>query len=212
MPVFRVEKPVEIPLHARGGVDIEKVTELCRNPSDALMRYGCYIFAAQRRRVDGWVPIYAGKAAEQTLGNEALSPDKLKKVDCYLQQHGARPIMLFLITHPIQRGHQNARAIAHIERWLIGLAHEVNPELINKQLTSPEGWGIGGVIRGGRGKRSDSAAKLRELLGLGDDVPAPPADEAPADLSSDHELAQLTPATPDAESLPSAEDPVGDRR
>ncbi len=99
----------------------------------------------------------------------------------YLQTYGATSVILYLITHPIQRGRQSMSAIGDMETWLIGVAHEVNPHLINKQGTRTKGWGIAGLIRGGRGKRSQAAVAVRELLGLDQDSPSPPESDEKGD-------------------------------
>ena len=53
-----------------------------------------------------------------------------------------------------------------LEDYLIQTAVSKNPDLLNVKGTELEKWGIGGVIRGGKGKRSSSATELVKALGL----------------------------------------------
>jgi hypothetical protein len=170
MLTFKVEPPVSVPLHKKGLIDADQAQALCRTRSGVWAKAGCYIFAVPRKRVAGWIPIYVGKAGA-SLGTECLTADKITKVNDYLLDRPAKEVRLYLIAHPTQRGRPNGRAIDDMEGFLISLAVEMNPGLINKNRTHPHEWGIAGVVRGGRGKPSAAAIEVRELLGFDDGRP-----------------------------------------
>ena len=161
MPVFKVENRIEVPL-SKGQVTLEdrcKFIKIHRLKE----RVGCYIFAVPcKYGVEGLQPIYVGKATESL--DECLTNDKVAKINNYLRRHSADSLYLFLVVHPSQR--RNRTAIGELETSLIKMAVSVNPKLINKKNTRPESWGIAGIIRGGKGKRSQGAKDLRLILGI----------------------------------------------
>lgn len=56
------------------------------------------------------------------------------------------------------------RVIRAVEEWLIKMAKEVNPNLVNKQGTKTPPFAIRGVYNSGVGKRSEAAQTFRRML------------------------------------------------
>ena len=199
MPVFKVTNKVEVPLLG-GQIPLEARSRFIKIHR-LKEKVGCYIFAVPcKYGIDGLQPIYVGKATESF--EECLTNDKVAKINDYLHSHSARSLHLFLVVHPSQR--RNRTAIGELETALIKMAVSVNPKLINKKNTRPESWGIAGIIRGGKGKRSQGAKDLRILLGidtqLGVTIPETTVEPSgiAAPVSTPAEMSQRTEITPPA--------------
>ena len=76
--------------------------------------------------------------------------------------------VLFFIVAPVKRGAPNRTRIAELEEFLIQTGQAANPHLLNIKGTKAEEWGIAGVLRGGKGKRSSGAREFRRLMKLGE--------------------------------------------
>jgi len=164
MPVFKVANGINVPLSG-GQIALETRSVFWVQIRPLKEKAGCYIFAVPcKYGVVGLQPIYVGKATRSF--EECLTNDKLAKINDYLRRHPASSLRLFLVVHPSQRRGLNRTAIGELETALIKMAVSVNPKLINKKNTRPESWGIAGIIRGGRGKRSQGAKDLRLLLDI----------------------------------------------
>lgn len=163
---FIVLEPFEVPLHQKKALQSELLKPFLTKHEKYLNNCGCYIFAVPRKYgAKGLLPIYVGKATK-TFGCECFTPDKITKINDYLLNNPTSKLFLFLIKHPDQRGKTNARIIHNMEKDLTRLAVTRNPSLINKKNIKPAEWSIAGVIRSDRGKPSNHALKMRELLGL----------------------------------------------
>ena len=179
MPVFKVENRIEVPL-SKGQLALHIRQEFWERRRRLREIAGCYIFAVPCKfGVDGLQPIYVGKATHSF--DECFTNDKIAKINDYLREYPTAALYLFLVVHPTSQ-RRNPKAIGELELALIKMAVSVNPNLKNKKGTRPESWGIAGIIRGGRGKRSDGAKELRLLLGIdtkhgvsGPEIPATPA-------------------------------------
>lgn len=181
MLTFTVEKPLDVPLN-KGEINDDELGEFWDKNRALGEEVGCYIFAVPRKRGPvGMVPIYVGKSAG-AFRRECFNSEKLVKLGKYLRHHPAENLTLFLVVHPATRGKVNRKAIRELERHLIRLAYIANPKLINKQNAHEDRWTIRGVLSDGKGKRSQSAAQLRAVLGFDDeDEPAgAPAAPEPA--------------------------------
>lgn len=72
--------------------------------------------------------------------------------------------MLFFVTLPKKKGAPNASHIRELEDFLIQAGLAANPDLLNIKGTKTEEWGIAGVLRGGKGKRSNEAKQFRQIM------------------------------------------------
>ncbi|MDP9067405.1 MAG: hypothetical protein M3N53_03515 [Actinomycetota bacterium] len=73
-------------------------------------------------------------------------------------------LVLFFVVYQASRGAANKRVIRAVEEWLIKMAKEANPNLINKQGTKTPQFAISGVYNSGVGKRSQAAQTFRRML------------------------------------------------
>lgn len=166
MTQFKVTAPIDVPLHHKGVLDPLSIEEFRTSHESEFSSCGCYIYVIPRKRgAEGFTPIYVGMTT-RTFAEECFTADKLTKLNGYLLRNCTRRLVLFLIEHPKQPGRPNDSAIEDMENFLIHLAKDVNPNLINRSGTRPATWSIAGVIRPGPGKTSCHARALRQLLGL----------------------------------------------
>ncbi len=75
--------------------------------------------------------------------------------------------MFFLIA-PKKRGAPNSRHIEQLEDFLIQAGVAANPAFLNIRGTKIEEWGIAGVLRSGKGKRSESASEFVKMMKIAD--------------------------------------------
>ena len=92
---------------------------------------GIYVFAIRRQRGSG-LPWYVGKNEGKEQGSlykEALTNDKLRKYASALAEEGSGTALLFFLS-PTDRRSDN---IDNLEKFLIWLARQRNPRLLNKR-------------------------------------------------------------------------------
>lgn len=166
MKFFEVHGPVEVPCY-RGAagrvVDRESLSDFWTHHRALAAKRGCYVFAIRAAR--GYTPIYVGKSTK-TFKQECFTHHKLEHYNRALADYLKGTPVLFFVAGTTGRGRANAKAIGEIERYLITLGEVANPNLSNVQNRSRERWGIRGVVRSGKGKRSKSAAAFRRLMDL----------------------------------------------
>ena len=76
--------------------------------------------------------------------------------------------ILFFVVAPKKKGAPNSKHIAQLEDFLIQAGVAANPLFLNIQGTKIEEWGITGVLRGGKGKKSESARDFIKLMKIAD--------------------------------------------
>ena len=123
---------------------------------------GCYVFAMKNRTS---IPIYVGKATRSFEHEAFNAANKHKYHDGFSTYAKGRPVMYFVV-HPRRKGPTNAKQIAEIEGFLIQAGIVRNPELQNVKGAKRPAWSIKGVVRSGKGKRSEAAAQFRKAFGL----------------------------------------------
>ena len=164
---FQVHGPFRIPLSGQNHrYLIPGCPEFWAQPGtgDLALECGCYLFAI--RAAKGYRPVYVGKTTS-TFEKECFAPHKV----AYHYQRAISEMkkgtpVLFLVVLKRTKGRTNERAISQVESFLIQNALAKNPQLSNVRGTKEEKWSITGVIRGGKGKFSKSAAQLRKAVGL----------------------------------------------
>jgi len=90
---------------------------------------GCYVFCISGSH--GAInPYYVGKSAK-SFGQECFATDKINKYNAVLHRstHG-RPLLI-LVARPTSKGKFNAKALAALEHYLIGLAYQANDDIQN---------------------------------------------------------------------------------
>lgn len=171
MPEFRVLTPIKLDLELAAINPATTRQAIERTiPQDAL-DVGCYLFAANSLKRKGkLIPVYVGQT-KKSFAAECLAPGTRAKVERYLKSHPKDSLWLFLVAHPRSNGPVNGRAIDEIESFLISRAAEVNPKVENRKGVKSTAWSIRGVIGGGRGRRSDGARRVAQMLELEDGAP-----------------------------------------
>jgi hypothetical protein len=125
-------------------------------------KIGCYVF------VIGKKPFYVGKAT-RSFGGEVFNNKNLATYRETVTKFRGRTSLYFIVyrKEASQRGKAPTRTISKVEKLLIGMAHEANPELTNVQHKNrPIRYCIAGVFNSGRGKPSESANGVRKILRL----------------------------------------------
>lgn len=126
-------------------------------------KQGVYIFATRAGK--GFRPVYVGKSSKG-FKSECFTPHKLLHYAHDLS-NGRRgsPVMFFIAP----TGNVNkvpAKAIGEIEDLMIQFAVAKNPDLRNKVGTAAADWSIKGVVRGGKGSKSQTAAAFTTMMGI----------------------------------------------
>ena len=166
MITFTVATPLEVPLDKDCEIPPGLASDIWLGRGEIRKSCGCYIFAVPRKRgVAGWMPIYVGKT-ERSFEVECFATGNLYKLGKYLRHYPPTKLLLFLVIHPVTKGVPNGRAIGELEERLIHRAYGENRNLINKQNAKVEGWTVRGVFSKGKGKPSQPALALREVLGM----------------------------------------------
>ena len=128
---------------------------------------GCYILAVTAG--GGWTPWYVGKAAKTSLHKTSLKSRNIVLFNEALKDKSKAKPVTFLLPKITPKGafSTNQRGIAELERMLIGLAFQQNPDLLNKSQTKC--WKITelvGVMNTSAPKATQAAVRLRKTLGL----------------------------------------------
>ncbi len=131
-------------------------------PVDLENQRGCYVFALRKRSI---VPYYVGKAS-LSFSQEIFTPHKIEKYNDVLHSHTFGNPVLYFVSHPLQKGKTNEKAIDEIETYLIQSALIVNPEIRNIQKKRLPTWTIRNVIKQARGKSKASEISFTQMLRL----------------------------------------------
>jgi hypothetical protein len=163
---FKVAGPLKVRFLKNVGGRIIRDADIASfwgsHPSFQKLR-GCYVFSMQTGR--GWTPGYVGKT-KRNFKQEVFGSHQLKRYYEFMTGYErGRPVLFFVLTRQA-KGKPNNSKIRAVEKYLIDLGLTVNPELLNKKDTKPPGWGIQGVIRGGKGKVSAGTRSFRQMLGI----------------------------------------------
>jgi hypothetical protein len=164
--VVKVMGPFKVPYYVgKGGRTItdDDVKEFWRANRKYENRKGCYVFAIRAGR--GYTPGYVGKATKR-FGREVFEYHKLTRYQQFLVDYAKGTPTLFFLVAKEKKGKANNSQITKIEKYLIDLAITANPNLLNQKSTKPPGWGIQGVIRGGKGKVTSVTKDFRKMLGI----------------------------------------------
>ena len=164
--IFSIEGPFKVPCYqGKGGRTItEEDGRRFWNDQDHLgSDRGCYVFGIRAGK--GLTPGYVGRAT-RGFKHEVFSHHKLTRYQQFLTDYRKGTPILFFIVAPRRKGAPNAAHIRELEAFLIQVALAANPDLLNVKGTRAEEWGIGGLLRGGKGKPSGSARDFRRLMKL----------------------------------------------
>lgn len=164
--LFTVIGPCEVPVYqGKAGRTItdENVREFWAANPELESRRGCYVFGVRAGK--GLTPAYVGKATK-SLRQEVFAHHKLTRYQQFLVDYRKGTPVLFFLLAPQRKGAPNSAHIGELEDFLIQTGLAANPDLLNIKGTKAEEWGISGVLRGGKGKPSNSAQLFRRLMNL----------------------------------------------
>lgn len=162
--LFTVHGPLAVPVYSgKGGRTItpEDISKFWKTNGALEAAFGCYVFAIRAGR--GYTPGYVGQA-KKTFKQEVFSPHKLAKYQQFLADYAKGTPVIFLVASPVKTGARNLSHVGDLEDFLIQTAVSVNPNLLNIQGTAQAEWGITGVLRAGKGKRSYAAREFVRCL------------------------------------------------
>lgn len=164
--IFEIHGPCEIPVYKGAAARIiteENAEEFWKKYPNLKSMRGCYVFGMRASK--GSTPFYAGLATK-SFGKETFTHHKLTRYQQCLADYQKGTPILYFISLPTKRGSPNTTHMKALEKYLIELVQTANPELLNIKDTKEEEWGIAGVIRGGKGKRTQAATRFRSFMKL----------------------------------------------
>ena len=125
---------------------------------------GCYVYGI--RAAKGIKPVYVGKAVDQPLMTEALSSDKIRKINnAILKTRKGTPVVAFVVPDK-KPGALPRSQINEIEGVLIQYAYAKNSDIENENGIYEPRWYVDGVINSNPGRRSEKAKAFRSMIGI----------------------------------------------
>lgn len=129
---------------------------------------GCYVFA--KRAGNGITPWYVGQACIRPMFKEALNSDNIGKYNTVLDDRGT-PLLFVLPaltpTGKLRKNPDNGKlpSLNFLERWLISVALEKNPNLINnKETMFLRRLRVTGIFNATRGESTADSQALNAAL------------------------------------------------
>lgn len=173
---FAVYGPYPIPLGERGAiVDDNPFWNEIVNDDKLANACGCYIFAAQTSGAPHPLPWYVGMT-KRTFKKEVLHGVNMTKFTKILQNWYKITPYLFLLPRLKPQGgfSTDKRRITDLEKVLIGLAYQQNPDIINKSDTKIwRSTEIVGIMNTSVSRAPRAAMRLRETLGVKEAIGKP---------------------------------------
>ncbi len=127
-------------------------------------KQGCYIFAL--RHVQGYSPYYIGQTTS-TMREECMQQEQLRCYNDALKKEGKTGTPAMFIVAPEGSKKVVSKQIRNeLETALIQIALIKNPNIRNLKKTQRPKWSIPGVIRGGRGRPTETAVKFKTMMGI----------------------------------------------
>ena len=167
MATFDVVGPIVIPTERRRTgtrvIDLDGLGDFW-DEAECGDRPGCYVFAIRHGR--GTMPYYAGRTFG-TLEGECFEMHKLRKYDRVLADTVRGTPVMYLVPLVRTRGRVNETAIESLEDTLIKVGLERNDKMANISGSRTLDIVVRGVWETGRrGRRSESATKFAETMGI----------------------------------------------
>lgn len=164
---FVVSDILSLPVVRRPGgrhLDEDGARAVFRDNRQYSSKCGCYVYGI--RAAKGIKPVYVGKAVEQQLMAEALSPDKICKINkAILKTRRGTPVVAFIVPEK-KLGATPTTQISEIEIALLQYAYAKNPDIENENGVYKPRWFIDGVVNSDPGRRSDKAVAFRSMVGI----------------------------------------------
>ncbi len=165
--IFGVAGPYQVPVYqgkAARTITDDNAKEFWKKNPDLASKKGAYVFGVRAGK--GSTPAYVGRATK-SFRQEVFAPHKLTKYQQSLADYQKGTPILFFLAVPKKKGATNTAHIKALENFLIQTGLAANPDLLNVKGTRTEEWGIGGVIRGGKGKPSKAARQFKTFMKIG---------------------------------------------
>ena len=162
--LFAVHGPLEVPYYkGKAGRTItdDNVRQFWSDNDDIADERGCYVFGIRAGK--GFRPAYVGKAT-RSFRRESFQSHKLTRYQQFLANYRRGTPIIFFLVAPKKRGVPNVTHISDLEDFLIQTGLRANPDLLNIKGTKAEQWGIAGILRSGKGKRSNAASLFCALM------------------------------------------------
>lgn len=167
MRKFIVSEMIELPLiQEKGGrrLDTKGARTCFEQHGEYTNAHGCYVFGIRAAR--GYKPIYVGKAIEQSLGDEALTQDKILKINNALLKNLRGTLVVAFVIPENKPGPCPQKLIEEIEYVLIQYAYQKNRQIENENGIYLCSWCIAGVMNRGQGRPTAESKKFRQLVGI----------------------------------------------
>lgn len=166
--LFTVGGPFEVPTRGvtkRRSLDKSQCKSFWAGPAAGWANEkGCYVFAL--RRGPGYLPLYVGKTVQQRFEAECFVDRNYRLLHEALDGEPGT-LVLFLVKYERTRGKLNGKVIGDVEKFLVEIALDQNPDLKNRVYArKSSGFAIRGVHRAGPGKPSRAATAFKRALGL----------------------------------------------
>lgn len=163
--MFKVHGPFDVPLQA--GVKSKMITEdlssFWQGCPTMKSQVGCYVFGIRAGK--GLTPLYVGKTTN-SFEKECFTAHKINHYNYGLAPYLKGTPVMFFVSYPNKKGKTNASDIKDLEDFLIQVGRTINPDLRNIRGIKAPGWGIKGVIRGGKGKANSSETAFKRVFAL----------------------------------------------
>ena len=165
--MFTVSEILDLPvIKQRGGRHLNEIAakKVFKDNSAFTTSRGCYVYGI--RAAKGIKPVYVGKAVEQQLMEEALSADKICKINtAILKTRRGTPVVVFVVPDK-KPGTVPTVQIGEIESILIQYAFAKNRNIENEKGVYKPRWFIDGVLNSNPGRRSRKAKAFRSMIGI----------------------------------------------
>ena len=143
MAKFVVHDSIIIPtIKLKSGmrqINVEELKERTKTDSDfskLLGSAGVYIFSIKAGK--GEKPWYVGRTTKQTFLREAFNDRNIRRLHSLINDRKGTLKLTLIPQKRIVNNKPNLQQIGEMEYFLIGYAHERNPEILNTQNTTQE--------------------------------------------------------------------------
>ena len=135
MTDFKVHGPFTVPVRAGRKIDRQALNDFWNETvgEELTNSRGCYVFAMAQGR--GSLPVYVGMTRRQVFARECLNDRNQLSLNEVLEGRGK--LVLHLIAHA-GRGRLNESAILELEKYLIDIAADRNPEILNRTASASQ--------------------------------------------------------------------------
>ena len=151
MAKFIVSAPIIVPTtKLKSGmkqINVEELKDRAKTDPDfskLLDSAGVYVFSIKAGK--GEKPWYVGRTTKQTFLREAFNDRNIRRLHALINDRKGTLKLTLISQKRVIKNQPNTQQIGEMEYFLIGYAHERNPEILNTQNTLQEdGFVIEGV-------------------------------------------------------------------